>query len=108
MAARAEALIAIVERDRPCTVRGVFYQATVQGLVAKSEAGYVQVQRQLADLRRAGRIPFAAIVDNTRWRRQPLSFDSVAEALAHTRASYRKRCGPVWTLTSKSGWRRTR
>ena len=55
MEARAEALITIVAISAPCTVRQVFYQATVRGLVEKTEAGYGKVQRQLVDLRRAGR-----------------------------------------------------
>ena len=58
MEERAEALIDIVEQSQPCTVRQVFYQATVRGRVEKSEAGYAKVQRQLVDLRQAGRISF--------------------------------------------------
>ena len=91
---RAEALIAIVDRSKPCTVRQVFYQATVRGIVEKTEAGYAKVQRQLADLRRAGRIPFASIADNTRWRRKPVTFDSLTEAVEHTAQTYRR---AVWS-----------
>ena len=39
MEARAEALIDIVSEIEPCTVRQVFYQATVRGIVEKTEAG---------------------------------------------------------------------
>ena len=91
---RAEALIAIVDRSKPCTVRQVFYQATVRGIVEKTEAGYAKVQRQLADLRRAGRIPFASIADNTRWRRKPVTFDSLTEAVEHAAQTYRR---AVWS-----------
>ena len=48
MEARAEALIDIVEEISPCTVRQVFYQATVRGVIEKTEAGYGKVQRLLA------------------------------------------------------------
>jgi hypothetical protein len=94
MEERAEALVAIVDRSKPCTVRQVFYQATVRGLVEKSEAGYGKVQRQLVDLRRAGRVPYASIADNTCWQRKPVTFDSPAEAVERTAASYRR---AVWS-----------
>lgn len=38
--ARRKALYAIVEAMKPMTVRQVFYQATVRGIIDKSEAGY--------------------------------------------------------------------
>jgi hypothetical protein len=94
MEARAEVLTEIVSRSKPCTVRQVFYQATVRGLVEKTEAGYAKVQRQLVDLRRAGRIPFASIADNTRWQRKPVTFGSLAEAVERAAAGYRR---SVWS-----------
>jgi hypothetical protein len=87
---RARALIGIVRRSRPCTVRQVFYQATVLGIVEKSEAGYAKVQRQLVDLRWAGLIPFSSITDNTRYQRKPITFDGLADAIEHTKNSYRR------------------
>ena len=48
------------------TVRQVFYQATVKGLVEKSEAGYGKVQTDLALIRRDGELPYDWLVDNTR------------------------------------------
>ena len=57
---------AIVEAMRPMTVRQVFYQATVKGLVEKSEAGYGKVQTDLALMRRDGELPYDWLVDNTR------------------------------------------
>jgi hypothetical protein len=94
MEERAEALVEIVARSEPCTVRQVFYQATVRGIVEKSEAGYGKVQRQLVDLRRAGRIPYESIAENTRWQRKPITFDSPTEALERTAATYRR---AVWS-----------
>ena len=46
---RREALLAIIENGRPMTVRQVFYQATVRGLVEKAETGYAKVQTDLDD-----------------------------------------------------------
>ena len=45
---RREALLDIIEDGQPMTVRQVFYQATVRGLVEKTEAGYGKVQTDLA------------------------------------------------------------
>jgi len=56
MEARRESLLRIVAVMKPMTVRQVFYQATVRGIVEKTEAGYGQVQRELAKLRRDGRL----------------------------------------------------
>jgi hypothetical protein len=90
MEARAEALIAIVEEIQPCTVRQVFYQATVRGVIEKTEGGYNKVQTMLADLRRERRIPYGYIADNTRWMRKPKTYSSIQEAAESTALFYRK------------------
>ena len=60
-------LYQIVAADPPMTVRQVFYQATVRGLVPKDEAkGYRVVQRRLVALRESGVIPYGYITDNVR------------------------------------------
>jgi len=43
---------------RPMTVRQVFYQATVRGIVEKTEAGYAKVQNDLVLMRREGVLPY--------------------------------------------------
>ena len=63
------------------TVRQVFYQATVHGLVPKEETGYDTVQRILAKMRRDGKLPWNWIVDNTRGRNHPLTFKNVADSI---------------------------
>ena len=61
------ALALIVEEIEPATVRQVFYQAVVRGLVPKDEArGYKLVQRRLVKLRECGEIPYGWITDNVR------------------------------------------
>jgi hypothetical protein len=87
---RRERLLDIVAEMRPMTVRQVFYQATVRGLVEKSEAGYGKVQVDLVCLRRLGTMPYGWLVDNTRWQRKPITFNSIAEALTETARFYRK------------------
>jgi hypothetical protein len=72
------------------TVRQVFYQGTILGLVEKAESGYAKVQTDLTTLRRSGELPYDWLADNTRWQRKPNSFDGVEEALEQTARLYRK------------------
>jgi hypothetical protein len=92
--ARRDALLAIVEAGKPMTVRQVFYQATVRGLVEKAETGYSKVQTDLTNMRRNGDLPYGWLADNTRWQRKPLSHNGVEAALEHTAQAYRK---SLWT-----------
>src|SRR5215468_5895601 len=92
--ARREALLDIIEAGRPMTVRQVFYQATVRGLVEKAESGYGKIQTDLTVMRRAGELPYDWLADNTRWQRKPRTFDGVEDALRATAAFYRK---SLWT-----------
>jgi hypothetical protein len=87
---RRAALFDIVAEMRPMTVRQVFYQATVRGIVDKTENGYAKVQTDLADMRRDGELPYGWLADNTRWQRKPRTFNGVAEALEATAQFYRK------------------
>jgi hypothetical protein len=87
---RRDRLFEIVAEMRPMTVRQVFYQASVRGLVEKSESGYAKVQNDLVLGRRAGVLPYGWIADNTRWQRKPRTFDSVRQALEDTARLYRK------------------
>jgi hypothetical protein len=87
---RRQRLYNIVAEMRPMTVRQVFYQATVAGLVEKSEAGYAKVQTDLVQMRRSGALPYSWLADNTRWQRKPRSFNSVQHALDETARFYRK------------------
>ncbi len=87
---RRAALFEIVSDMQPMTVRQVFYQASVRGIVDKSEGGYTKVQTDLVQMRRAGVLPYHWLADNTRWQRKPLTFNSVQEALDDTARLYRK------------------
>src|SRR5262245_3383943 len=79
------------------TVRQVFYQATVRGLFEKAESGYAKVQTDLTVMRRAGKLPYDWLADNTRWQGKPRTFNSVEQALRDTAAFYRK---SLWTDAS--------
>src|SRR5262245_12523662 len=88
--ARREALLDIIDGGKPMTVRQVFYQATVRGLVEKAESGYAKVQTDLTIMRRNGELAYDWLADNTRWQRKPRNFNGVEEALQHTAEFYRK------------------
>ena len=87
---RRVALYKIVSEQKPMTVRQVFYQASVRGIVEKSEAGYNKVQTDLVQMRKAGVLPYSWLADSTRWQRKPETFDSVEQALEDTARFYRK------------------
>lgn len=88
--ARREQLLSIIALMQPMTVRQVFYQASVHGIVDKSEAGYAKVQTDLVHMRRSGMLRYDWLADNTRWQRKPLTFGSPEQALLQTAAFYRK------------------
>jgi hypothetical protein len=87
---RRNALCGIVAEMQPMTVRQVFYQASVRGVVEKTEADYAKVQTDLVLLRRRGVLPYEWLTDATRWQRKPQTFGSVKEALEDTARLYRK------------------
>jgi hypothetical protein len=72
------------------TVRQVFYQATVRGLVEKTEHGCDKVGTALTRMRRTGRIPYDWITDSTRLMRKPRSFSGLRHAIEFTARTYRK------------------
>jgi hypothetical protein len=92
MEKRAEFLINYAAAHGPVTVRQLYYQAEVNGIpgIDKTESGYDRVQRQVLNLRRAGRLPYNDIADLTRWMRKPRTYDGVVAALEATAQFYRK------------------
>jgi hypothetical protein len=88
--ARREALFEIVATQQPMTARQVFYQATVRGVIEKTEAGYNKVQTDLVLMRRSGELPYEWLADATRWMRKPRTFGGIEEALQNCAAFYRK------------------
>lgn len=93
MKALEDALVALVAKHRPVTVRQAFYRATVdiRDLVSKQEQDYRKVQRHLVELRREGRIPYDSIVDNLRTVYGLYqSWDSPEEFLGEISGMYRR------------------
>jgi hypothetical protein len=84
------AIVQAVDEDAPVTLRGVFYRVVSMGAIPKTENGYGCVQRQLLALRRAGVVPYDSITDGTRWRRRPVTWDSLEQMLDDAAISYRR------------------
>jgi hypothetical protein len=85
---------AILQRERPMTVRQMFYQLVSLALIAKTEQAYKgQVIRQLSEARLQGVIPFGWIADNTRWMRKPTTYTGIHDALERMADYYRR---DVW------------
>jgi hypothetical protein len=91
MGERYDALQELLAEIQPATVRQTFYQAEVRDIIAhKTEEGYRKVQKALVYMRKDGIIPYAWIVDNTRWMRKSRSHNSVKDAIEEAALYYRK------------------
>ena len=78
------------EQAPPLTVRQVYYQATVMGLVQKTEAGYDRVQSQLTSMRRAGSVPYDWIADSSRHVFRTTLYADATDALTRMQEYYRR------------------
>jgi hypothetical protein len=91
MAGLRAGIYQILKADQPMTVRQVFYQAVVAGLVEKTEGEYnATVARLLLEMRRSGQIPYTWISDNTRWQRKPRTYRGLADFIARHQQAYRR------------------
>ena len=88
-----DAIVEIVLEQRPMTVRQVFYQAEVKGLVGKSEDGYNVVQRRLVELRGVKAIPWSYITDGTRWVHGADTYGCLGQFMEDMARTYRR---DVW------------
>ena len=94
MQAIRAAMYSLIAREHPMSVRQVFYRLVSEGVIAKKESEYKStVCRLLGDMRRSGEIPYAWLVDNTRWMRKPRTHASLEDALRETARTYRR---SVW------------
>src|SRR5262249_38706305 len=84
-------IYAVVERHPPMTVRQVFYQLVVRGVLEKSERAYQRtVIRLLTEMRLKGELPFDWIIDESRRRRVTETYENVTDALEQTAKFYRR------------------
>ena len=81
----------IVERDKPMSVRQVFYRLVTAGAIDKTETEYSRtVVRLLTEMRLGGYLPFEWLSDATRWQRKPDSYSSIGDAVRATAEFYRQ------------------
>lgn len=86
-----EAIIEVLEIEKPMTCRQVFYQLVSRGAIAKTEAEYQRtVIRLLVEMRRSEEVPWGWISDQTRWIRRPKMHNSLSELLNETATLYRR------------------
>ena len=86
-----EAMYRLIARERPMTVRQVFYRLVGEGLVAKTETEYGStVGRLLTEMRLEGAIPFRWIADNSRWMRKPPTYSGLGEVVNLAHRTYRQ------------------
>jgi hypothetical protein len=81
----------VLRADHPMTVRQVFYQLVVRGVIEKTEVEYSRtVVRLLTDMRLDQSIPFNWIVDDSRRRRITRTYNNVADAARDCAEFYRR------------------
>ena len=91
MQAIRDEIVAVLEVDNPMTVRQVFYQLVVRGVIDKSEQAYHGVViRLLTEMRMSGEISFSWIVDESRRTRDTQTHDNITDALNDTARFYRR------------------
>jgi hypothetical protein len=84
-----DAICDIVAADPPMTVRQVFYQLVARSVIEKTDEEYQgTVIRLMTEMRLDCSIPFSS--DETRRVRITQTFESVADAVAHTAKFYRR------------------
>jgi hypothetical protein len=83
-------ILEVLQDEHPATLRGTFYRVMSAGAVAKSEAGYKLVGRQVLKLRRSGDLPYSWITDGTRYIVKPDSYTDLDQMLEDAASSYRR------------------
>jgi hypothetical protein len=85
-----DAIVDALTRERPATLRGVYYRVVSAGMIEKTESAYKVISRQLVKLRREGRVPYRWVTDGTRYITRPQTHDDMDAALVNTAATYRR------------------
>ena len=87
---RRRRITEMAERFQPASIRQLYYQAEVAGLVPKTDAGYRAVQHDRLVLRQQGDIEYDWISDSTRWMRKARSYTGVHHFLDLSISTYRR------------------
>jgi hypothetical protein len=84
------AALAIVEEQRPMTIRQLFYALVVRELILNTQAHYKRVSRIMTKARDDGRCPWEFIVDRSRMIYSPSVWADPAGYAQMVQRSYRK------------------
>ena len=87
---RRRQITEMAERFQPASIRQLYYQAEVAGLVPKTDAGYRAVQHDILVLRQQGDIEYDWISDSTRWMRKSRSYRGIDHFLDLSISTYRR------------------
>ena len=90
MQLREEFVVEFARQFAPVTVRQVFYAATVQKVVEKTEDGYNKIQSMCLQARRRGILSYQWIADNSRTVYRLTSYDDLSNAADSFASSYRR------------------
>ncbi len=80
----------VLAREGCVTIRHLFYVLVSEVGMEKTEASYKALGNHLMNWRRQGLIRWDSFADNTRWHIARQTYDSAAEALDNTVATYRR------------------
>jgi hypothetical protein len=86
----ADKAVEILERERPMTLRQLFYRLVSAGVIANAPKEYKRLGGVATRLREEGVVPFAWIVDHVRSTLKPSSWSGLADFGDAVRRSYRK------------------
>jgi hypothetical protein len=87
---RRRRITEMAERFQPASIRQLYYQAEVAGLVPKTDNGYRRVQHDILILRQQAEIDYDWISDNTRWMRKSDSYKGIDHFLHLSINTYRR------------------
>lgn len=90
MQLREEFVVEFARQFKPVTVRQVFYAATVNQVVEKTEEGYNKIQDMCLRARRKGSLDYNWIADNSWSFYQVTSFEDLSNAADSFAAGYRR------------------
>lgn len=93
MAELRDAIRALAQEHRPCTVRQIYYLGIGRWWEKDSDGSrrvYNTVCRLLGEMREAEIVPWGWIADNTRWQRKRTMFTSTEHILRSVAATYRR------------------
>ena len=82
--------IEVLEKERPMTVRQLFYRLVSAAVIANTMNDYKRVSTVLTKARNDGRVEWDYIVDRSRPEYMPLVFEDAEEYAEWTRNVYRK------------------